>query len=48
VAQGFSFNRMLSSLDVDWIVRLTTPPPPYDGERAQLRAEARRLLAQLG
>jgi tetratricopeptide (TPR) repeat protein len=48
VAHGFSFNRMLPSLDTDWIAGLTEPPAPYDGDRAQLREEAQRLLAQLG
>lgn len=48
LAQGFSFNRMLPSLDLDWIEGLTEPPVPYDGDRSQLREEAQRLLAQLG
>jgi hypothetical protein len=47
VAHGFSFNRMLPSLDTDWIAGLTEPPAPYDGDRAGLRGEAQRLLAQL-
>jgi hypothetical protein len=39
---------MLPSLDTDWIAGLTEPIPSYDEDRARLREEAQRLLAQLG
>jgi len=48
LAEAFSLNRMLPSLDPDWIRPLVPARPALDVPRERLREEAGRLLAQLG